>query len=67
MSVLAPPKPAVVETPTTQANDAAQAAQAFAPRAPANFREAGLEPGTVEALIVKHLAVVGSAACQVHH
>ena len=27
----------------------------------ADFKEAGLEPGTVEGLIVKHLAVVGSA------
>jgi predicted ATPase with chaperone activity len=35
--------------------------QTFSPKAPTTFREAGLDPGVVEALIVKYLAIVGSA------
>ena len=62
MSVLAPPKPFVADTAPTKPADTAASSQPFVPQAPTTFREAGLEPGTVEALIVKQLAVVGSAS-----
>ncbi len=46
---------------TAVAADAAPAAAPFIPKAPADFEEAGLDPGVVESLILKYLAAVGSA------
>lgn len=60
MTVLAPPKP-VAPPSGAGTSGLADDSRAFAPRAPTTFREAGLDPGTVEALVVKYLAVVGSA------
>jgi predicted ATPase with chaperone activity len=69
MTVEAPPKPAVTPSPVGQpppgqssaAPPAAPLAGAFIPKPPSTFAEAGLDPGVVEALILKYLMAVGSA------
>ncbi len=60
MTVLAPPKPAPASADVNAAGSSGSTT-AFAPRVPATFHEAGLDPGVVEALVVKYLAIVGSA------
>jgi hypothetical protein len=45
----------------TRPAENARSGEPFTPRAPADFKEAGLEPGAVEGLIVKYLSIVGSA------
>jgi predicted ATPase with chaperone activity len=59
MTVSAPPLPDVAASRPVELQPTDQ--PAFVPKAPSTFREAGLEPGTVESLILKYLATVGSA------
>lgn len=56
----APPKNLQAE-PSLGLPDSARVDALFIPQAPKNFREAGLDPGIVESLVLKYLAGIGSA------
>lgn len=56
----APPKPGILQ-PTIIPSAETGTAESFVPKPPTSFAEAGLDPGIVEALILKYLAAVGSA------
>jgi len=61
MTIQAPPEPSRTR-PTGAPSSATSAEVPFVPKPPATFQEAGLDPGIVEALILKHLMAVGSAS-----
>lgn len=61
MSVLAKPKPKTGAPGTSVPNKDAQHPKSFEPAPPRDFKDAGLDPGIVESLILKYLLGVGSA------
>jgi predicted ATPase with chaperone activity len=60
MNVAAPPRPSLNQ-PSIGIPVSAPSVEPFYPRQPATFRQAGLDPGMVESLILKYLMGVGSA------
>lgn len=62
MSVLATPKPKTGIPSTGVPDRNHPKAGAFAPKPPKDFKEAGLDPGIVESLILKYILGVGSAS-----
>lgn len=61
MTALATPPKGLHQEPSLGLTAAAPARSTFIPKAPASFAEAGLDPGIVEALVLKYIAAVGTA------
>ncbi|MFQ5429789.1 MAG: AAA family ATPase [Phycisphaerae bacterium] len=62
MHIQAPPRQRPMKTPPKHPAKQTSSAQAFLPAQPANFKEAGLDVGVVEALLLKYLAGAGSSS-----
>jgi predicted ATPase with chaperone activity len=61
MSVQAPPRPGP-QQPSIGLPTESTGGEPFVPKAPNTFKEAGLDPGVVESLMLKYLQSVGSAS-----
>ena len=60
-AVQTPPPPSSTQEPSTGLPSHEAPKGPFLPVPPKNFKEAGLDPGIVESLVLKYLAAVGSA------